>query len=260
MTLVLPRLYLNGFPKSGLHLAELMVGSIFQQAFPDWNWYGTNAWNTEPKNLDKSAKLAIIQPGSYLKGHSGYSEDIKNMLIGLQIGMVFIYRDLRDVAVSQTYHILSDRESLMHPAREYYAKDFNTVLKQVISGINEYDGLLSRWKIFSPWMDKFWVLPVRYDEMLKRPEKAAGRFFDYFHRLAVTFAGKEEIKIDKDVKTRTVKRMVGKMRQRQSITFRKGKTGEWRYEFKKEHADLFKEHDTDNVLLKLGFEKNKDWH
>ncbi|MBU2099597.1 MAG: hypothetical protein KKD00_12600, partial [Gammaproteobacteria bacterium] len=69
------RLYLNGFPKSGLHLAELMVSAIFKPVRPDHNWYGTNAWTTELKNLDKSPKLAAIEPGHYLKGHSGWSEE-----------------------------------------------------------------------------------------------------------------------------------------------------------------------------------------
>ena len=258
--LKLPRLYINGFPKAGLHLAELMVNTTWKPVNKKYNWYGTSAWHTEARNLETAPKLAVIQNGQYLKGHANYNEYLCEMLIGLEIGMVFVYRDLRDVAVSQAYHILSKNEELLHPARDFYPDDFDDVLTLVIAGLGEYDGLLERWRKFEPWLDTFWVFSVRYDELLKRPEKAAGRFFEYYYSLALQHAGIDGVKIDKAIKDKMVKAMVSRMKSHDTVTFRKGKTGQWRYEFKPQHIELFKRYDTDNALLRLGFEKEKDWH
>jgi len=258
--LQLPRLYLNGFPKSGLHLAELMVRSVFSPVDKKYNWYATNAWVTESRHLDIAPKLAVTEPGQYFKGHSGYNEYLKDLFIGLEIGVVFIYRDLRDVAVSQTYHILSDKEQLLHPAKEIYPRNFDDALTAVIEGLGEYSGIIERWEAYQHWMDKYWIYCVKFEDMIKRPEKAASGFYDYFYQMALAHADIETLTIDKEAKNKSVAHIVTSMKKRKSVTFRKGKTGAWKYEFTPQHVDLFKKHDKNNVLMKLGYEKRKDWH
>jgi len=258
--LQLPRLYLNGFPKSGLHLAELMVRSVFSPVDKKYNWYATNAWVTESRHLDIAPKLAVTEQGQYFKGHAGYNEYLKDLLIGLEIGVVFVYRDLRDVAVSQTYHILSDKEQLLHPAKEIYPKNFDDALTAVIEGLGEYAGIIERWNTFAPWLDKYWVYCVKFEDMIKKPEKVASGFYDYFYQMALLHANIETLTIDKRAKNKSCAHIVASMKERKSLTFRKGKTGQWKYEFKPKHVELFKKHDTQNVLMKLGYEKHKDWH
>ena len=60
-----------------------------------------------------------------------------------------------------------------------------------------------------------------------------------------------------DVK-RLAERMV-KATQSPSPTFRKGKTGGWRDEFKPEHVAAFKRSDPDGWLVRLGYEGDGGW-
>ena len=250
-----PRMYINGFPKSGLHLAERMVVSMFDPVRSDYNWYGTNAWSTSRHNLEEAATLAVIQPGQYLHGHTGWLKSIEEILIGLEIGMVLVYRDLRDVVVSQAHHILSDSDKLNHPAREIYPDDIHEVMKTVITGIDDYEGVFERWDTFAPWLEKDWVFPITYRELLRKPQRAAKRFLEY----CIGIAYGEEVMIDKELKNNLTEHMVGMLKQRESATFRKGKTGTWKEEFTPEITELFKAHDTKNVIVGLGFEKDNNW-
>jgi hypothetical protein len=44
-----------------------------------------------------------------------------------------------------------------------------------------------------------------------------------------------------------------------SPTFRKGNIGDWREHFTEEHKQRFKDSDTNNWLIKLGYEKDGNW-
>jgi hypothetical protein len=44
-----------------------------------------------------------------------------------------------------------------------------------------------------------------------------------------------------------------------SPTFREGKSGSWKSTFKKAHSLAFKEADTSNCLVELGYEVDKEW-
>ena len=110
-----PRLYVNGFPKSGLHLSTQMVNCLFEPVSTENNWYGTNAWTLSRHSLDQAVdKFSEIKPRHFLKGHAGYMSELDELCDVLRVAMLLIYRDLRDVVVSQTYHILSENENLHH--------------------------------------------------------------------------------------------------------------------------------------------------
>ena len=108
-----PKLYVNGFPKSGLHLAIQMVSCLFEPVKPKSNWFGTNPWTIVRYDLDSVIdEFTAIKSQHYLKGHTGYMSEIDQLFEALRLAMLFVYRDLRDVVVSQTHHILSDDCSL----------------------------------------------------------------------------------------------------------------------------------------------------
>ena len=87
-----PKMYVCGFPKSGIHAAERIVLGMFEPMWPENNWYGTNAWDTERRNLGKAAiNLAAIRRGSFIKGHTGYLKSLEALLVGLGIGLVFVW-------------------------------------------------------------------------------------------------------------------------------------------------------------------------
>jgi len=259
-----PRLYVNGFPKSGLHLAERMVYRMFKPVTDFNNWWGTNAWETEAHGMDGdyrwASKLASIRPGQYMKGHSGYKEKLHSALADLNVSMVFIYRDLRDVVVSQAHHIAKAGPSgsgadLWHPEPELYEGDFEHVMKLVIEGVGPYQGIFDRWDTFAPWMEQDWVFPITFRELVRKPQRAASRFFDY----AVGMAAQGDVELPKEIKTQVCDDLVHALTTRVSTTFRKGKTGTWKEDFTPEITELFKARDTNHVMVKLGFEKDDNW-
>ena len=256
-----PKLYVNGFPKSGLHLSTQMVNCLFEPVSTENNWYGTNAWTLSKYSLDKAVdKFSEIEPRHFLKGHTGYMSELDELCNVLRVAMLLIYRDLRDVVVSQTYHILSESVDLNHFGRRYYDHldgDKSAIMLEVITG-NEYmPGIIDRWNDYSPWMARPYVMAVKYGDMVKRPHDVAKRFFNWVHDLATQGS---DTYIDKKVRSAVVETMVSVMKKKDiSVTYRRGKTGEWKREFTSEHVAAFKEADKDNVLYSLGYTKRANW-
>ena len=253
-----PKLYLNGFPKSGLHLAQQMVYRMFDPVNPEDNWYGTNPWTVLKFDLDKAIdKVSAITPGHYLKGHMGYMAELNELFNLLQVVMLFIYRDLRDVAVSQTYHIMNDDGKSYAPRSQYSHLTKDEIMLSVIEGKGILAGVVERWTDYAPWMDLPNVHPVRFEDMIKKPEKVAGEFFDWVYRIAIA---EDDLYLQGDVRRESISLMVAEMKKKfERSTFRKGTAGQWKREFTPEHVAAFKEADQDNVLYKLGYARKVDW-
>ena len=256
-----PKMYLCGFPKAGLHAAERIMLGMFLPMYAEDNWYGTNAWSVDKHGLKEAAlELATIQRGCYIKGHTGYLKSLEAVLVGLGIGLVFVYRDLRDVVVSQAHHILQVAvdDGLNHPGHELYADNLEEVMMQVIDGVPGYDGIIDRWETYTPWLDCDWILPMRFEDIIKTPERECGRFFDYAYELAKTDSNVVGVLLDTNIRNVAINGMLLEMQQtKMSPTFRKGKVGGWKREFTPETVEAFKAKDND-WLYKLGYAK-KDW-
>lgn len=256
-----PKLYINGFPKSGLHLADRMALGMLAPLDDKKNWYGTNAWSMQRHNLEKAAVyFGALRPGQFIKGHSGYLKSLEALLVGMGVGIVCVYRDLRDVVVSQYYHVISDNIDLMHPGAEYYKSlpDKESVMLAIINGTDEWPGIFERWADFAGWLESPYVLPVKFEHMVGRQRQTVGKFFDYVYSLYLSDNGTAGSLQNSNIKKATVAGMMVEMNHTESsTTYRKGKPGAWRYEFTAAVKDAFKA--KDDWLIKLGYAKNKDW-
>jgi len=202
-------------------------------------------------------RMSLLQPGHYYKGHMGFLADVERFLWYANIGMLFLYRDLRDVAVSQAYHIINaDNMRLHHPGRETYAAlgGFDDVLSAVIEGLGPFPGVVERWEAFAGWLDVEWVLSLRFEDLINEPEEAAGRILQYALRNGAAFAD-NRVDFEPETYEKLVTAMVNSGKQTNlSTTYRKGQPGEWREAFKPEHIDLWQKHDPDNWIKQLGYE------
>lgn len=252
-----PRLYLCGFPKSGLHMIEQAV-SVFAQPAGKRQWYGTTSWKAEMVNLDMwGPAMTSIRPGQYVKGHMAYTEGFAELLWKLAIGTLFIYRDLRDVLVSQAHHVLSDNDDrFKHSGKALYRAlpDFEAVLLACIEGLEDYAGLFDRWKMFAGWLECPTALVIRYEEM--RTTEAAV-CSDILRYAAFLTAG--EPVADSAIDRQLMLHMVQRIRNRtEATTFRKGQVGGWQRAFTPRVKDVFKQHDP-GWLVELGYAKDNDW-
>lgn len=266
--LVKPRVYLNGFPKSGLHLALNMARCVVSGPAREVRpWAGTFQDNSFGEKWAGEAhiwsSLALLHEDTWLKGHAGYRDDIADFLNKLGACVVFIYRDLRDVAVSLSYHVVDeDDQRFMHPDKAWYRRlgSHEEVLKAVIAGDERFPGLLQRWAYYAPWLDVPWVLSLTYADMRERPEETASLFVRYIYGHTAAWLGFPDIHIPEADHDWVVEKLVEALGVTDgSPTYRKGTTGQWRDEFTPEIVDLFKACDTENWLVRLGFEKDADW-
>jgi len=267
-----PRVYLNGFPKAGLHMLEQMVGLLVGPSNVGTNgspWMGTyrfHSWSMLWQDLRRYLwRMSCLERGTYAMGHSGYHEDIERLLAYANIGHVFLYRDLRDVAVSQAHHIFDegpDSATWMHEHKDFYRMldGFDAVLLAVIEGLGPYPGVVQRWTEYAPWMDSERALVVTYEQMRQEPERTAAGILLYLIRIATDLLDGNQFGIE--MAPDDVKRLAAQMVEKTgkpSGTFRKGIVGGWREEFKPEHVEAFKRSDAGGWLVKLGYEQDEDW-
>jgi len=256
--------YLNGFPKSGLHFGQQFIKPLARLMPPGQlhplPWVGSfqhHSWSEEWQLIEPQLyKLSRLLPGHYFKGHCAWREDIEHFMWFAGIAHVFIYRDLRDVAVSQAYHVLSDDDNWKHPAKDRYAAlgSFDKVLEAVIIGLDEWPGVMHRWEMYAPWLDVEWVFKFQYEDALERPAEMAESLINYgLERIANIF--RLELVPNADSMETMTEAMVKSAidNREQALTFRKGVAGEWRNEFTDEHIEIFKGTDTNNWIARLGY-------
>ena len=257
------KLYLNGFPKSGTHLLDSMAIRITRPADPGNNWMGNlsgYAFNNDLIHMDTiPVGLAELPERRYVKGHVAWHPDIVEGLLENHWCMVFIYRDLRDVAVSTAFHAQGS-EDWKFPEKEFYQSlEFDEVLKRIITGDETIDGVMDRWELFAPWLDEEWVLKLDYGDAVTNKEWACELFVRYLYGRTARYLG-VKAEISADYFNEVMHRMMDQLAQpKTSPTYRNGKTGEWKKHFTDEHKDLFKESDKNNWLIRLGYENDRNW-
>jgi len=259
----LPRIFLNGFPKSGLHLAVLMARSITTEAalHPAWTGCFThNSWATNwAPAAGVLAGLRCLRDDTWLKGHMGYLPVYEQYLYWHGAAMAFIYRDPRDVLVSQSYHVASsDDKRFFHPNKSIYAAmDHEARLMACLCGVEEFAGLFERWALYAPWLGIPWVFKMTYEDMMLRREETARAFVRYTWERTVW--GLEQAYQPSHMEDAMVELICKNMDIKpEGGTFRKGTVGQWREEFTPRVKDEFKRRAGD-WLIRLGYEEDDNW-
>lgn len=264
---VAPIAYLNGFPKSGLHLISLWVASFLNPAgVDDANWLGTfrhNGWSRGWCNLEVFREaLSRLRMGDFLRGHAGYTDDIHDALYELGIGTVFIYRDLRDVAVSQMFHIMNTNSKKFKGEGKDAFRALPTNedrLCAVIEGFQVYAPLFERWEMYAPWLDADWVLKVTFEQMVNNAKPTVTLLIRYLYGVAARNQGFSGAEVRPGVIEQMALNAITMGRQTdRSPTFRKGKTGGWKKHFTPKVKACFKAHAGD-WLIRLGYEQDNNW-
>ena len=206
-------------------------------------------------------RMASLRPGQYLRSHAAYREDFASFIDLCGVSHVFMYRDLRDVAVSHAHHVISAKPGEDHTSKATYRLmgSFDDVLMSIIKGIGGFTGLMERWEQFAPWLECEWVHCVKFEDAIADREQTArdillygiNRINDCFDLDWKIYPEKFEEAVQEMVKT--------SHRTELSQTFRKGQPGEWRETFKKKHVKAFKKTDKAGWLVKLGYEESEDW-
>jgi len=252
-----PPVFGNSKPKSGSHLL-LQVLNGFTQIMP-YRYVDADPIRTINKDGGRRTADRVVAdlhnvPQDVIGW--GYVEaSPENVAVLCQPNRVnyFIYRDPRDMLVSQVFFATDMHEE--HGMHEYYQSlpDFGARLEVAITGI-ERDGLKmvsvkQRYEGVFQWLDQKYVMCLRFEDLINNRDTTLNAMLDEVEKTGYRILTPRE---------KAMSILVEAIQPKKSHTFRSGKTGGWKQHFTDEHKKLFKEVAGD-LLVRLGYEQNNDW-
>jgi hypothetical protein len=167
----------------------------------------------------------------------------------------FVYRDLRDVVVSEA-HYLRDMNR-WHRLAPYFRKcaSIDDAIMLSITGLDppvpelEYPNIATRFARYEGWLHRDDCLAIRFEDLASENRTAVIR------RMAEFYAQRRRGGIDVEA---CVRAMAASIAPEKSHTFRSGKKAGWQDEFDTEHRRMFDDVAGD-LLIGLGYEPNHDW-
>jgi len=252
-----PSIFGNSKPKSGSHLL-LQVLNGFTQIMP-YCYVDAEPIRTVEKDGRRKTKEEILDelkrvPDSVIGW--GYVDATKeNASFLTEAGRVnyFIYRDPRDMLVSQVFFATDMHEE--HGMHDYYISlpDFGARLSVAITGIDQ-DGLKmvsvkQRYEGVFQWLEEKNVMCIRFEDLINNRDAALNAMLDEVEKTGYKIPTPRE---------RALSVLADAIQPKKSHTFRSGKTGGWKEHFTEEHKKLFKDVAGD-LLVRLHYEKDNDW-
>jgi len=252
-----PPIFGNSKPKSGSHLL-LQILNGFTQIMP-YRYVDAEPIRTIEKEGRRKPREETLDelkrvPNGVIGW--GYLEATKeNVSFLTAAGRVnyFIYRDPRDLLVSQVFFATDMHED--HEMYEYYNSlpDFGARLNVAITGIDR-DGLFmvsvkQRYEGVFQWLEQKNVMCIRFEDLINNRDVTLNAMLDEVEKTGYKMP---------TPRAKALSVLVGAIQPKKSHTFRSGKTGGWKEHFTEEHKKLFKDVARD-LLVRLGYEKNNDW-
>lgn len=252
-----PPIFGNSKPKSGSHLL-LQILNGFTQIMP-YKYVEVEPVRTITKAGRRKSESDILDdlkraPNGVIGW--GYVDATKeNVSFLTAAGRVnyFIYRDPRDMLISQVFFATDMHEE--HGMHAYYNSlpDFNTRLNIAITGIDK-DGLYmvsvkQRYEGVFEWLGQKNVMCLRFEDLINDRDVTLNSMLNEIEKTGYKIP---------TPRAKAIAVLVEAIQPKKSHTFRSGKTGGWKTYFTDEHKKLFKEIAGD-LVMRLGYEKDNDW-
>jgi len=246
---------INSFPKSGTHLLLQII-----EPFPKLKNYGFFIASTpsrphKVRNEEKHYQLiSNIIPGELVTGHLFYSEKYAKLLTEKDVIQNFVYRDLRDVVVSEVFYLTyMNKWHHLHSFFAHQLQNDHERIKAAITGIESndfyYPDICSRWKNYSGWLNNDQVFSVKYEGLISENKT------EIIRNMIGYYQQKTSLVINEN---KVLKDCLNAINPEKSHTFREGGSANWKKHFTQEHKILFKEI-AGELLIELGYEVDLDW-
>jgi len=252
-----PTIFGNSKPKSGSHLL-LQILNGFTQIMP-YRYVQTDPVRTiEKEGRRKKTEEILKELKSIPRGVIGWGyveATQENVAYLCQPDRVnyFIYRDPRDMLVSQVFFATDMQEE--HGMHEFYSAlpDLGERLKIAITGIDR-DGLYmvsvkQRYEGVFQWLEQKNLMCIRFEDLIHNQDSTLNSMLDEVEKTGYKIP---------TPRAKALSVLVEAIQPKKSHTFRSGKTGGWKQYFTNEHKKLFNDVAGD-LLINLGYEKNNDW-
>ncbi len=252
-----PPMFGNAKPKSGSHLLLQILGGftrIMPYAYVQAEPVRTITREGRRRGqAEVAADLRNLHRGVVGWGYVDPTPENVSILCRPERVTFFIYRDPRDLLVSQVFFATDIYDE--HGMHAYYKSlpDFGARLKAAICGV-ERDGAVmvnvrKRYESVLQWLAQEHVLCVRFEDLSNDRDATLAAMLDQVDRAGYVIPTPRD---------KALSMLAGSIRPSRSRTFRSGKTGGWKDYFSDEHKRLFKEVAGD-LLLRLGYESSDDW-
>ena len=252
-----PPIFGNAKPKSGSHLL-LQVLNGFTRIMP-YRYVEAQPVRTIDRHGKRRTKeqvaagLKAIPGGVIGWGYVDATGENVEYLTSSGRANYFIYRDPRDLLVSQVFYATDMYEE--HGMHEHYASlpDFAERLKVAITGIDR-DGLYmvsvkQRYEGVFQWLATKGVLCIRFEDLVDQRDTTLNAMLDEVEKTGYQIP---------TPRAKAIEVLSDAIQPKMSHTFRSGKTGGWKQHFSDEHKRLFKDVAGD-LLVRLGYERTNDW-
>ncbi len=252
-----PPLFGNSKPKSGSHLLLQVLAGICRVA--PYKYVGREPIRTITKEGRRKreeeiiGELENIPHGVIGWGYVEASPENVSFLCQPNRVNYFIYRDPRDLLVSQVFFATDMHEE--HGMHTYYNSlpDVGARLKVAITGIDQDGiymvGVRQRYEDVFQWLEQSHVMRIRFEDLVNNREVTLNAMLDEVEKTGYKIP---------TPRARAMKILVDAIQPSKSRTFRSGKTGAWHEHFTEENRQLFKDMAGD-LLVRLGYEKDNDW-
>jgi hypothetical protein len=252
-----PPIFGNSKPKSGSHLL-LQILNGFTKIMP-YKYVDAEPVRTIKNDGgrrtadDILSDLKKIPDGVIGWGYVDATNENASFLTLTGRVTFFIYRDPRDLLISQVFFATDMHEE--HGMHDFYNSlpDFNERLKVAITGIDQ-DGLKmvsvkQRYEGVFQWLEQKNVMCIRFEDLINNRDATLNKMLDEVEKTGYKIPTSRE---------KSLSILIEAIQPKKSHTFRSGKTGGWTQYFTEEHKKLFKDV-AEDLLVKLGYEKNNDW-
>lgn len=252
-----PVVLANSFPKSGTHLLNQIVDGL-----PNSQNFGTflasmiSSFQFRESTVESCcARIDAFVPGEIVRGHLFYESQYESALAERNVVHYFIYRDPRDVVVSEAHYYRDINR--WHRLHRYFreVRSIEDAIQLAITGFRppvsgiSYPSVGERFARFDGWLKCDECLAIRFEDLIseRRPQ--------VIRKMAEFYASRSSLPLDLEA---CIAAMTASIAPEKSHTYRKGQKAGWKKEFTEEHRRLFAEL-TGDLLTRLGYESNDDW-
>ncbi|VEP12700.1 Sulfotransferase domain protein [Hyella patelloides LEGE 07179] len=256
----------NSYPKSGTHLLYQILYSIPEFKFKMWDDIVSVQALCGIMNTASHIrwKIGSAPNHSIIRSHLMYCDRVLDVLKEFNYKTLFIYRDLRDVAVSHARWVTKEKRIFLHDI--YLEQDnFDEQLMTSIKGLPlgtpfgsnvsqpDIGTDFSRWR---GWIDYSKTLAIKFEDLVgergggseEKRLRSVAQILDY---LKINLSAEQ-------IKTKFASHILN---PEESHTYKKGNKGSiggWKKMFKESHKKEFKRVAGD-ILIDLDYEKDLSW-
>ncbi len=231
----------NSFPKSGTHLLVQIIGGLPQCVnYGEFLASTTSSFQFRERSVDSTCRfIRSFVPGEIVRGHLYYEPLYAEELARRHTVNYFIYRDPRDVVVSEAHYLRDmNRWHRLHP---YFrrAQSIEDAITLSITGLDppvpgiDYPNIAARFARYQGWLTCPDCFCIRFEDLQSENRAVIIRQMAEFY---LRRCSGYEIDVEECVRA-----MTANVAPQKSHTFRSGKKAGWQKEFTAEHHRLFNE-------------------